>query len=151
MNHAASKSALRVHGVVGHNFVAYLGGYLDPVDEDWNGEYRARANKDLSKINQLRPLSGQEKIDILTRCYYDFNPESVRSYFRRAGLIGTTSPRSAVLTAISQASEKHREKFDRLYKHQLLAYIRAAKDAGLNLNVENDLIGPWWDLLRNNQ
>ena len=77
-----------------------------------------------------------------------FSIESILKYFRRTGLIGDTPPRIVVGELINEATRKHKEKFDRLYRHQLVAYVQAAKQSNVPLIDRPDLIGPWWDVIR---
>jgi hypothetical protein len=142
---------LEQHGIHSHNFVAYLGAYTDPVDNHFNAEFRARVNRALANVNQLRPLSGREKLDLLCSCYYDFKQTSIKHYCERTGLIGNSAPREVVQSLISEATSKHKDKFDRLYKHQLLAYVRAAHESNIRPQQCPDLVGPWWDVIRENK
>lgn len=66
---------LRQYGVVAHNFIAYSGAYMDPVDNNFNSEFRRRVNRRLSVVGQLRPLAGAEKLDII-REYYEYSVAS---------------------------------------------------------------------------
>jgi hypothetical protein len=148
LNNSASKSVLRRNRVHSWNFKEYMGAYTDPCDNNFNSSYRSRFDSNASLVNSDRPLSGDVKMEMLRSSYYDFDPESVRGYFRKTGLIGDEEPRTVISNLINEATGKIKEKFDRLYRHQLEIYVTAARKAGVVLHEGGGLIGPWWDVIR---
>jgi hypothetical protein len=148
LNNPASKTILREHGVNSWNFEPYFGAYADPCDNNWNSGFRSRVNSAESGLNFDWEQSGDGKMEIIRQAYYDFDPGEIHKYFEKTGLIGDTPPREVISNLIQDATRKHKEKFDLHYRHQLVAFVAAARNAGVRLHEGDGLIGPWWEVIR---
>jgi hypothetical protein len=131
-----------------HNLVPSTGHVTDPCDADFHGSNRARINTLLLQRSSTTPLTGDEKMSILSEAYQAATESSIRDHFRHCGLIGDEDPTMVASRLIEDHSYHAVRNYNAHHKEQLEQYLKICALRGRKVRDCPCRIGPWWDAIR---
>lgn len=131
-----------------HHLVASTGQVTDPCDADHHGSNRARINALLLQRSSTKPLTGDEKIAIMSEAYQSATESSIRDHFRHCGLIGDEDPTVAASRLIEDHSRRAVSNYHAHHEAQLERYLESCRSRGRKVRDRPGRIGPWWDAIR---
>lgn len=139
---------LTSENIILHNLVPSTGHVADPCDADFHGSNRARINSLLLQHSSTSPLSGDEKMRILSEAYQGATEASIRDHFRHCGLTGDEDPTSVASRLIEDHSRRAVAIYNAHHKDQLEQYLKICHLRGRKVRDCPGRIGPWWDAIR---
>lgn len=142
------RKLLAEHNVTPHSFPEGLGHLTDPCDSNQHSADRRRFARKVVSRNQSSPLSSDEKISFMLQAYLETGEDEIRSYFRRCGFFSKEDPRVIVSRLVTGWLDSTARNYYRYHKDQLEQYLWYRKLAGKPIIAPPDLIGPWWDTIR---
>jgi hypothetical protein len=142
------RELLEKFNVALHHLAPSTGHVADPCDKDFHGADRARINQLLLERSSTAPLTGDEKMRILSDAYQGATESSIRDYFRNCGLIGDEEPSAVASRRIEDHSKRAVRNYNLYHKHQLEQYLWICYLRGRPIRDCPGRLGPWWDAIR---
>lgn len=135
-------------GVTLHPLSGGLGHETDPCDCDYHSGDRARLSTAIFSLNQSANLPSDLKISIIREAYYSPKPGEIRAHFLHCGFLGSEDPRNVVSRLVQDWNRKAAKKYQKYHKAALEQYLWYRKLAQRPILDRPQLMGPWWDTVR---